>query len=133
MSSIKTGSWFAPLPPCHLPIGISRSIPRRAPAGCRVYRKLAPGPWFNDVSRTEYGRRFREEILAPLDPYATAAELLTMAGRQTATLLCYEKPHDLQWCHRSLVAAWLSDALGEPVPELGFEHLPQNMHPLLPK
>ena len=31
-----------------------------------------------------------------------------------------------------MVAAWLSKAIGEPVPEFGFENVPQDRHPLLP-
>jgi hypothetical protein len=30
-------------------IGISRGIPRRTPAGYRVFRKLSPGDWFNSA------------------------------------------------------------------------------------
>ena len=39
---IKTGSWSGPLPPDHLRIGISRGTPRRIPAGCCMFRALAP-------------------------------------------------------------------------------------------
>jgi len=39
-------------------ISIARYAPRGTPAGFRVYKPLAPGPWFNSVSRTEYERRY---------------------------------------------------------------------------
>jgi hypothetical protein len=69
---IKTASWFTKLPDDHLRIGISRGVPRRMGAGFRIYRKLAPGPWFNSVDVDTYCDRFRAEILAPLDPHQVA-------------------------------------------------------------
>lgn len=46
---LKTGFWYGNLPQDHIRIGISRGVPRRMAAGNRVFRKLAPGPWFNSV------------------------------------------------------------------------------------
>ncbi len=133
MTLIRTASWFTPLPADHVRIGISRGVPRRTPAGYRVYRKLAPGPWFNSVGVEEYAERYRTEILGPLDPRAVAADLASMASGGIAVMLCYERPGRGDWCHRALAAQWLADALGGPVPEVGFEHLPQHLHPLLPE
>ena len=63
---LKTASWFSVLPPDHIRIGISRGVPRLAIGkGYRLYRKLAPGPWFNHVPLDEYRRRYDAEILAP--------------------------------------------------------------------
>ena len=76
--------------------------------------------------------RFREEILVPLNPCAVAAELVEMAAGRTPVMLCHERPGTGQWCHRALVAEWLAQATGEPVPEFGFETLPQHNHPLMP-
>lgn len=50
---IKTASWATKLPDDHLRVGISRGTPRRLPAGYRVFRSLAPGPWFNSVGIEE--------------------------------------------------------------------------------
>ena len=47
-------------------------------------------------------------------------------------LCCWEAPGNGAWCHRAPVAEWLAAAIGEPVPELGFEHPPQNEHMMLP-
>jgi hypothetical protein len=129
---IKTASWFSVLPADHLMIGISRGIPRRVSPGFRVFRKLAPGPWFNSVSVEEYCQRYQSEILAPLDPHAVADHLIRLADGKVPVLVCFERPNTGTWCHRSLAAAWLAEALGEPVPELGFEDLPQRPHPLRP-
>lgn len=130
---IRTASWFTPLPADHVRIGISRGVPRRMPEGYRVYRRLAPGPWFNRVGVAEYVERYRAEVLAPLDAHSVAALLRAMAPGGVAVLLCYERPGRGDWCHRALAAQWLADALGGPVPEVGFEHLPQHLHPLLPE
>jgi hypothetical protein len=98
----------------------------------RIYRRVAPGPWFNSVDEAEYIRRYRTEILDRLDPRAVAGELAELAGDRVPVLLCFERPASDQWCHRSLVAAWLGDALGLIVPEFGFETLRQQEHPLMP-
>jgi Active DUF488-N3 subclade len=130
--TIKTAAWSSRLPPGHARIGISRGQPRQAGEPYRMYRKLAPGPWFNSVSEAEYVRRFHLEVLMPLKPHQVAADLAALAEGSIPTLLCFERPGAGSWCHRSLVAAWLADGLRIAVPELGFEHLPQDQHPLLP-
>jgi hypothetical protein len=44
-------------------------------AGYRIYRRLAPGPWFNSTSSPqEYERLYRAEVLAPLNPRQVAAD-----------------------------------------------------------
>jgi hypothetical protein len=114
-------------------IGISRGTPRGQNAGYRIYKMLAPGTWFASVGVDEYRRRYFAEILGPLDPRAVAAELTVMAGGRIPVLLCFERSGRGQWCHRALVASWLADAMGQPVPEFGHEHLAQERHPLLPR
>jgi hypothetical protein len=44
------GSWFVPLPPDHVRVGISRGVPRGTRAGYRRFTALNPGPWFNSVT-----------------------------------------------------------------------------------
>lgn len=130
---IKTGSWFGPLPEGHTRIGISRGRPRFAKADSyRLFPQLNPGPWFKSVSDQEYLQRYQAEVLDLLDPRQTAAELIALADSKVPVLCCFERVGGPGWCHRSLVAAWLAEALGEPVPELGHEELPQDRHPLLP-
>jgi hypothetical protein len=132
MITIKTASWFTKLTTDHARIGISRGTPRGQPAGFRIYRKLAPGLWFNNVGVEEYIARYSVEILAPLDPRKVAAELVELAGGRIPVMLCFEKAGGPSWCHRSLAAAWLADQLAISVPEFGFEDLPQDQHPLRP-
>ena len=131
--TIKTASWFSRLPDDHARIGISRSMPRGgASAGCRMYRKLAPGPWFRSVDVETYARLYQAEVLDRLDPRQVAAELQELAGGRVPVLLCFERPNGKDWCHRAFASRWLSEALGWPVPEFGYEHLPQDQHPLHP-
>ena len=57
-------------------------------AGYRIYRRLAPGPWFNSTaSPAEYERLYRAEILAPLNPRDVAAELEAVEHPRAARLL----------------------------------------------
>ena len=101
-------------------------------AGYRVYKKLAPGPWFNSVGVEEYYPRYRTEILGPLNPRAVVDELTEMAAGRIPVLLCFETPNGGSWCHRAMAAEWLAEALGRPVAEFGYEDLPQHRHPLMP-
>ena len=131
---MKTASWFTTLPAGHMRIGISRGTPRRQPAGYRIYRALAPGPWFNSVSIEEYYHLYRTEILGPLDPRKVREDLETLAAGQVPVMLCYERPMVIgDWCHRAMAAEWLAENLGVTVPEVGFENRRQHEHPLMPR
>jgi hypothetical protein len=114
---MKTASFFAYQGPGR--ISIARYPPRGTPAGYRMYKKLAPGAWFNSVSRDEYERRFGEQLRA-LDPAEVKAELQSLAGEAEPVLLCWERTPftEKNWCHRRIVARWLHETLGERVPEL---------------
>src|SRR5690606_13199397 len=105
-------------------IGISRGVPRGLPAGYRIFRRLAPGPWFRSVSPVEYMKLYHAEVLSRLDPRQVVRELTDMAGGPIPVLICYEKAtpnDDEQWCHRGLTAAWLHDELRLEVYEIGQE------------
>jgi hypothetical protein len=115
---MKTSSFFIYKGPGR--VSIARYAPRGTPAGFRVFKALAPGPWFNSVSKDEYIDRFTREMLAPLDPKATFEALHQLAGDREPVLLCWEKPPftEKNWCHRRIVADWFQMALGIDVPEL---------------
>jgi hypothetical protein len=124
---IKTGAWSSTFPDDHLRVGISRGTPRRLPAGYRVFRALAPGPWFNSVGIGEYYRLYRTEILGPLDPKLIAESLLALGNGRVPFLLCHERPMiPGEWCHHVMAAEWLAEVLGVTVREFGFESLPQH-------
>jgi hypothetical protein len=100
-------------------ISIARWTPRHTPAGYRVYKRLAPGPWFNSVGIEEYCHLYGE-ILKKLDPKRVYAELVALVAPEEPVLLCWEVPPFTaprpipqvgltvvgrsNWCHRRLVA-----------------------------
>lgn len=115
---MKTASFFTYTGPGR--VSIARFPPRGTPAGFRVFKPLAPGPWFNSVTREEYERLFAAQ-LAQLDPHEVWHTLHQLAGPATEpVLLCWERPpfHERNWCHRRLVAAWLEQELGTAIPEI---------------
>jgi hypothetical protein len=115
---VKTACFFEYTGPGR--ISIARFPPRGTPAGFRVYRALAPGPWFKSVSEQEYRKRYAQQ-LAALDPQRTHDELVALAGGEEPVLLCWERKADLEagrvFCHRRIVAEWLGTTLGMNVPE----------------
>jgi hypothetical protein len=93
-----------------------------------MYRKLAPGPWFNTVPLNEYPRLCDIEILGVLDAARVRDDLLRLADGRVPVLCCFDRVGPGQWCHRAIAAQWLADALGILVPEVRFEAAP--VHPL---
>jgi hypothetical protein len=70
-----------------------------------------------------YVPRFRDEVLAPLDPQQVWNELHQIASGAEPVLQCFERPpfDPKNWCHRRLVAAWFKERLGHDVPELNYD------------
>jgi uncharacterized protein YeaO (DUF488 family) len=103
------------------PIGIARWAPRWA-AGITSYKHLAPTPdMLKDATCPTY-RQYVEmfdKILDNLDPENVLKDLEALSGGDDIALLCYEKVGD--FCHRHLVAKWLSDRLGIEVVEWNNE------------
>jgi hypothetical protein len=97
-----------------------------------MLRCLAPGPWYKSASTREYVERYSTQ-LRDLDAAAVRRIMALSDGAELIALLCFERPGEGQWCHRSLVSLWLGESLGTPVPEFGFEALPAREHPLLPE
>ncbi|EME18477.1 hypothetical protein G419_16980 [Rhodococcus triatomae BKS 15-14] len=106
-----------------VPIRTSRGAPRgwqgELPAWAAVYPTW---PMRQITDRDEFTRRY----LARLDGYGVehaAADLAAIADEtnaDTLILCCFEVSlSERIWCHRSVLAAWLSDRLGIDVPELG--------------
>lgn len=82
--------------------------------------RLAPDPAMLQIGDwEEYRKRYRDEILGPLDPDEILEDLKRFAGSDEIVLLCFEK--DRSHCHRGLVAAWFEETKGIRVPELGDE------------
>lgn len=98
------------------PFGVS--IAGYAPEGWqgRTYTKLAPKRWIYDKYKEDgnvamYALRYATHVLSKLDRKQVALEL-----GWGSILLCYEEPW--QFCHRQLVAEWLSENRDITVREL---------------
>lgn len=121
---IYTGCWFRAIPEEFIRVGISRGTPRGLKAGYRMFRALAPGPYFRSVSPQEYITKFSEQLKL-LDPQLVVAQIEQICDGRTPVLCCYESAPKIhigeQWCHRHLVAAFLEKHLGILVPEIDFE------------
>lgn len=94
------------------------SIAGETPEGWqgRTYKKLAPKRWIYDQYKKDgnslmYALRYATHVLAKLDRKQVALEL-----GYGAILLCHEEPW--QFCHRQLVAEWLSENRDIQVQEL---------------
>jgi uncharacterized protein YeaO (DUF488 family) len=117
---IVTSSWFVALPDEIVRVGISRGTPR-GQQGYRMYRALAPGPWFRSVDYHTYQRRYFE-MLEERDATRVLDNLKRLAGGRDVALLCFEPPQPgPKWCHRALVSVWLYEQCGLVVPEYGLE------------
>lgn len=99
------------------------AISARVPKGYsnRRCKKLAPPYWMvrksksGEITDEEFERQFTEYVLEKLD----AREILDEIG-DDAVLLCWEKAGE--FCHRKLVAEWLSRELGIEVKERESHH-----------
>lgn len=101
-------------------VSIARFPPRGTPAGFRIYKPLAPGPWFNSVELPEYRKLYFAQ-LATLSAEKVLQDLHVMANGAEPVLLCYEKPPftKTNWCHRRMAAEWFQQQLGIQVDEMG--------------
>ena len=83
-------------------------------------KQLAP-TWsiFNEKPFTEerYTERYRNEVLAKVDPQWVLQMLERIGRGRDVALCCFEKPGD--FCHRMLIAKWLTEATGIEVTEFG--------------
>ena len=81
----------------------------------REYKKLAPKYWFfkkykEDGDEESYTKSYYKEVLNKLNPREVYEEL-----GEDAVILCWEAPD--KFCHRHIVAEWLSDNLGIEIKE----------------
>jgi hypothetical protein len=116
-SDVKTASFFSYVGPGR--ISIARHPPRGLVAGYRVYRALAPGPWFNSVPYDRYLELYNTQ-LATLHPQQVWNDLHRLVSPYEPVLLCWERPplSVTHWCHRTMVAQWFALELGHTVSEL---------------
>ena len=118
-------SYFArikDLPPDIVPIGICAGRPKFYNG--LMYTKVAPLQSFlwkykyEDHDTEQYTKCFYEQVLSQLNQNQVLEELYKLSGGKDIALICYEKPSD--FCHRHLVADWLTENTGEEVKEFDF-------------
>lgn len=56
-------------------------------------------------------------ILSRLNAFQVLNQIKTLSGGRNIALCCYEKPDD--FCHRHILAQWLSKETGTPITEFG--------------
>ena len=102
------------------------SICGKAPAWWKgiQYKTLAPHySFFSKLKETGdndyYIKHYNNDVLTALNVPMVLRELDTLSGGKDIALICYEKPSD--FCHRHLVAKWLSSYLPNEVVE--FQHV----------
>jgi hypothetical protein len=93
-----------------------------------LYTQLGPKEDFllaykkGEIGPKEYTEQFLERVLKPLDPHQVYKELCAIypdADPDEITLICLEKPSD--FCHRHLVAIWLTKAGYPTIERTTFE------------
>lgn len=85
------------------------------------YKKVAPKykffmEWKENKDNNFYIEHFNSEVLDTLSAQSVYEDLERLSNGNDCVLLCYEKPGD--FCHRHLVADWLSEKLNIEVVEL---------------
>ena len=107
-------SYFAKvnkLPEDIVPISISAKPPRGYQG--LQYKKLAPTyqilmDWKTTGDTEEYIEAYDENVLCDLRQAKVVAELMQLSEGKDVALICFEKSED--FCHRHLVAEWLTKA-----------------------
>lgn len=96
-----------------IPVVISTSVPFWNDAFI-LYHKLYPTNdmlWeykHGKITEQEYIKKYRNNILAKLDPHEIYKELMELSEGKPVCLMCWEKSG--KFCHRHIVAEWLREA-----------------------
>ena len=103
-------------------VSIAKKNPWFLPVGLKLHeeQRLAPTDEILELKDNpdEYEKKYRNEVLRLWNPYEIYCSLygLTVAyNKNKVILLCYEAPD--KFCHRHIVAKWLSDGIGMDVHE----------------
>lgn len=84
------------------------------------YKNIAPKigfflEWKKNKDNNYYIEHYNTEVLENLSAKQVYLDLERLSNGKDCVLLCYEKPND--FCHRHLVAEWLSHELSIEVSE----------------
>ena len=102
-------------------IAISRSVPKYLAGRVKRFEALAPDRRWHHLAKPAFCRAYFGHLLVRLDAQEVWNTLHEIAGGAEPIICCYERPpfDDLRnWCHRTMVAAWFRDKLGEIVEEI---------------
>lgn len=95
-------------------VGISLGVPRWLKDEVPNCRALNPAPWMLRLERAPYTEVYNK-LLSERNPQDILAFLTNASNGKDVVLLCYEKPNE--FCHRQLVAEWLTAETGNEVIE----------------
>jgi hypothetical protein len=101
-------------------IAISRSVPKFL-VGMKRFERLATPAYMHKFEKARFCRHYVGRVLADQDPASVWRWLHDLAGEGVEPILCcWERaPFTASnWCHRTMVAAWFRDKLGEIVDEI---------------
>lgn len=95
------------------------SLKSVAPTASILYAK--------NQTQEQYTERYKREVLSRVDAQKFMADLRSMGQGQDIALCCFEKPGD--FCHRHILAEWLSEKTGETIKEYGVPDKPSQPQP----
>jgi len=99
---------------------IAVSIARYPPKWFSVllsYPELAPQAGMQEMAENQFRKKYLG-VLRYMNPMKVVNDLKRMFGGSPVVLCCHEKPDE--FCHRHIVASWLSKATGFEVAEYGI-------------
>ncbi len=85
------------------------AIPDLAPTKSILFDKY--------MTEERYTHRFLSEVLSKLDARSIIDQIATISKGSDAALCCYETPDN--FCHRHIVARWLTENTGIEIHEFG--------------
>lgn len=95
-----------------IPISIARF--NRYYSGLNYIKLAPPSSMIHEPEKT-YTPNFKRVVLQPLNVQEVKNELKQLSNGKDIILLCYEKAGE--FCHRRLVAEWITQSTGEEVKE----------------
>jgi hypothetical protein len=106
-----------------VPIRTSVGPPRSFSAPLAEWPTVYPWGIYNlDLDEETFRRKYRHQLHRRTPKILAELADLREGYDQPIVLLCFEdlsKPG--AWCHRRLLAEWISQKLGEKIPELGLK------------
>ena len=109
-------------------VSIAKKKPWFLPDGLELHeeKRLAPTDEILSLkdNPVEYEKKYRNEVLRFWNPHEIYCSLygwMVAHNAKKVVLLCYETPE--KFCHRHIVAKWLSDGIGLEVKEASVENI----------